>query len=122
MINIYGDAIGDKWDNLLDRMRTTGVFLFADFKLQYYNWPLVSVALRALIMAISTIAGRVVPAFLFAMLVVYELHCGREDVDAQPPRGAQCAGAEELGELMAQRTSSRSCVLSCSPALKFKGW
>lgn len=57
-VNIYGKDINEKWLSIVTRMKSTGIFLFANFKPTVPIWSIVLIFAKFFIMTFSTIGSR----------------------------------------------------------------
>lgn len=74
--NVYGINFQQKWTAILDQLQTTGIFLFFTYRINCFNWSLILIFVKLLVMIITTIAGRInsnvywaLPALYFIILI-----------------------------------------------------
>ena len=67
VVNVWGETISDKWRAAVHRIETTGIFLFAYFKIDYSYWNVFLIFSKFVVMMITTIAGRVYPNLIIAL-------------------------------------------------------
>ena len=72
--NVYGKDVYQKWSSILDQLQTTGIFLFFTYKINCYNWSLILIFVKLLVMIITTLAGRVNSNIYWALPVLYFLN------------------------------------------------
>jgi hypothetical protein len=70
-IYVWGGNVVDKWNALVYRLETTGIFLFAIYKYHVYWWSILLFVFKFVLMLVTTIAGRVWPPIIIGLPVVY---------------------------------------------------
>jgi hypothetical protein len=70
-INVWGGAVLDKWNALVYRLETTGIFLFAIYKYHIYWWSILLFVFKFVLMLVTTIAGRIWPQIIVVLPAVY---------------------------------------------------
>ena len=70
---VFGAVFDQKWSSILDQLQTTGIFLFFTYRINYYNWSLILIFVKLLVMIITTLAGRVNSNVYWALPVLYAL-------------------------------------------------
>lgn len=71
LINVYGEDPETKWKAIVNRMHTTGIFMFVNYKASYARWNVFLLLTKFVVMVISTIAGRIWKWLLFALPIFY---------------------------------------------------
>jgi len=59
LINAYGKNIQEKWYSIVSRLKTTGIFLFAEYKPVAAKWSVIIIVIKFIIMLITSIASHV---------------------------------------------------------------
>ncbi|OHT01506.1 hypothetical protein TRFO_31656 [Tritrichomonas foetus] len=70
-INVYGHNPEEKWRRLVNRMKTTGIFLFVNYKFNTSKWSVFYLGVKFFVMIITTIAGRIYPYVVFILPFFY---------------------------------------------------
>jgi len=70
-INVYGKTKAAKWIALVNRMRTTGIFLFCNFADSYSKWNIWLQFVKLVVMTITTLSARVNNKISFALIGWY---------------------------------------------------
>ena len=73
VVEVYGETVDEKWLNIVTRMRTTGIFLFYEYKESMSMWAVFDLVFRAIIIIISTIAAIYFVYFIFIPPFIYLL-------------------------------------------------
>ena len=70
-LNVYGKTKSDKWNNIVSRLHTTGIFLFAEYKIEYSYWTVLVLFYKFLVMVLSTISINFFSDAVWALPFVY---------------------------------------------------
>ncbi|OHS95934.1 hypothetical protein TRFO_37926 [Tritrichomonas foetus] len=70
-VNVYGTCPSDKWLRLVNRMKTTGIFLFVNYKFNSSAWSVFYLFVKFSVMIITTIAGRIYSTLTYVLPVFY---------------------------------------------------
>ena len=71
VVEVYGDTLEEKWLNIVNRMRTTGIFLFYEYKENMSMWAVFDLVIRAIIIITSTIGAIYFVYFIFITPFIY---------------------------------------------------
>lgn len=71
MVNVYGDDPETKWRTVVTRMRSTGIFLFADYSYTGRRWGAFRLISKFVTMAIASVIGLLWRGSVFLIPVVY---------------------------------------------------
>ena len=78
VVNCWGETVRDKWRAIVHRFDTTGVFLFAYYKIGLSYWSVFLIFSKFIVMLITTIASRLyrnliiaLPFWYFFVLILY---------------------------------------------------
>lgn len=74
-INVYGKDFDTKWQSIILRLDTTGIFLFAIYNFNSYNWSLILIFIKFFVMIITTLSCRVNVDIYFGLPALYII-CG----------------------------------------------
>ena len=76
-INVYGDTIVSKWNNIANRLETTGIFLFQKYTIQNPNWSVwllfakfIVLLINTLIIQFSSKLAIMLPIYYIFMIIV----------------------------------------------------
>ena len=70
-INIYGNSFDRKWKAIVHRLNSTGIFLFSIYNLNASNWSILLFIIKLLVMAITTVSGRINTNAYWALPILY---------------------------------------------------
>lgn len=73
VINVYGEKPSVKWLKIVNRMKTTGIFLFVNYKYNNSRWSVLYLLVKFLAMILSTIASRFFKYLSLSLSVMYLL-------------------------------------------------
>ena len=71
VINVYGDNPTIKWTRIVNRMKTTGIFLFVNYKYNNSRWSVLYLLVKFLVMILSTIASRFYRYLSISLSILY---------------------------------------------------
>lgn len=69
VVEVYGNTIESKWHHLVKRMKTTGIFLFCEYKHNHAFWSVFDLLSKAVLLIISIISEFYFAEFIFALPV-----------------------------------------------------
>jgi hypothetical protein len=72
---VWGHDSHEKWDNVLARVSSSGVALFADFEYAHSKWSLLQLMTSLGVMLLSVMQDRLSKQFLYLFPVIYGLVC-----------------------------------------------
>lgn len=70
-INVFGNEPSVKWLKIVNRMKTTGIFLFVNYKYSNSGWSVLYLLVKFLAMILSTFASRFVEYLSFSLSILY---------------------------------------------------
>jgi hypothetical protein len=70
-VNVYGETVTDKWNAIVHRLETTGIFLFQVYKYPKYWWSILMFAVKFGILLFTVIAGRIFPSIIVLLPLWY---------------------------------------------------
>jgi hypothetical protein len=71
--NVYGEDIESKWNNIANRLETTGIFLFQKYKIDDPNWSVWLLFAKFIILCINTVTAQF-SMKLSALLPLYYIY------------------------------------------------
>ena len=71
IINVYGNEPSIKWLKIVNRMKTTGIFLFVNYKYNNSRWSVLYLMVKFLVMILATIASRFYKYLSLSLSVIY---------------------------------------------------
>jgi len=70
-LHVFGHNREDKWNNIVSRLHTTGIFLFAEYKLTNSYWSVCVLFYKFFIMLLSTVSINFLSWAIYFLPVVY---------------------------------------------------
>lgn len=70
-INVYGRTSEEKWEAITNRLHTTGIFIFQDFKFEKCYWCVFLIVMKLIQMIIEVVAEIIYPPFVIASPIYY---------------------------------------------------
>lgn len=76
-VNVYGSHPEEKWTKLVNRMKTTGIFLFVNYKYNFARWSVFYLVVKFLVMLITAVASKFFTIITFLLPILYFFVFGR---------------------------------------------
>lgn len=70
-VKVFGKTPEEKWQNVVRRMKTTGIFLFAQYRVQKTSWSVHVLIYKFIVMLASTIASKIWSPMVYLLPLVY---------------------------------------------------
>ena len=71
VINVFGQAPSEKWIRLLNRLKTTGMFLFVNYKYSNSTWSVFYIFVKFIVMIITSISSHIFSKLTFVLPAFY---------------------------------------------------